>query len=238
MSRNCGRPAIYPSDTIITLTSIPPRFPALGEVLESLLSQGAARVILCLAPAYRRFPGVVVPPPLPNGVTLLWSDQDHGPATKLLPTLRAFPHAPLVYCDDDCLYGPEWLAALCAAARPGEVTAGSGWSVDRLKRQGAAPPFSDIAQGFSGVLIQGPMLDPRVFQVPEVARPVDDIWLSGLRALSGTPLRIAPGARACVTPLDRQGALQTHTARAADNAAAARYLWKRFGIWPPTRPGM
>lgn len=202
-------------------------------MLHGLLAQGAARVVLCLPRRYSRFPGPVTPPPLPRGVTLLWSETDYGPASKLLPTLRAFPQDDLAYCDDDCLYQPGWLGALCAAARPAEAVAASGWSVDRLKRQGAAPPHGDIAQGFSGVLIRPGMIDPRVFDIPPEARPVDDIWLSGMRALTGTPLRLAPGARAHVTPLDRPAPLQDTTDRARANADAAQCLWERFGLWPP-----
>ncbi|WP_421905598.1 hypothetical protein [Mameliella sp.] len=204
-------------------------------MLDSLLAQGAARVVLCLPRRYSRFPGPVTPPPLPRGVTLLWSDTDHGPATKLLPALRAFPQDALAYCDDDCHYQSGWLAALCATAGKGEAVAASGWSVDRLKRQGAAPPHSDIAQGFSGVLIRRGMIDPRAHDIPAEARPVDDIWLSGMRALTGTPLRLAPRARARVTPLDRPASLQDSTDRARANAAAAQWLWERYGLWPPRR---
>ncbi|BBU58818.1 hypothetical protein KU6B_50830 [Mameliella alba] len=207
----------------------------MAGVLDSLLAQGAARVVLCLPRHYARFPGPVTPPALPPGVTLLWSDTDYGPATKLLPALRAFPQNALAYCDDDCLYQPGWLAALCTAASPTEAVAASGWSVDRLKRQGAAPPHSDIAQGFSGVLIRPGMIDPRAFDIPAEARPVDDIWLSGMRALTGTRLRLAPEARARVTPLDRPAPLQDTTDRARANAAAAHCLWERFGLWPPRR---
>lgn len=172
---------------------------------------------------------------MPNGVSLLWSEQDHGPATKLLPALRAFPDQPLVYCDDDCLYADGWLAALCAAARPGEATAASGWSVTRLRRRGAVSPFTDIAQGFSGVRVTGDMIAPQVHDIPEAARNVDDIWLSAMRALAGTPLRLAPDARGHVTPLDRPGALQDDTDRAGANTKAAKLVHERFGLWPPKR---
>lgn len=218
---------------VITLTSIPPRFAALGDVLASLTRQGAARVVLCLPLRYRDFPGPVTPPQLPGGVKLLWSGADHGPATKLLPALQAFPDAPLVYCDDDCLYAAGWLEALCAEARVGQAVAASGWSVARLKRQGAAAPFTDIAQGFSGVLVRREMLHREVFDLPESARSVDDIWLSGMIAASGTPLRLAPEARARVTPLNRAAPLQHRSDRAIANTRAANHIAKRFGIWPP-----
>ncbi|MGP6087733.1 hypothetical protein [Antarctobacter jejuensis] len=189
-------------------------------------------MVLCLPRSYRRFPGPVTPPPLPAGVTLLWADRDDGPATKLLPTLRAFADAPVTYCDDDCLYADGWLDSLCAAARPGEATAASGWSVTRLKRQGAEWPFTDIAQGFSGVRVTRGMFAPQVFDPPNQARMVDDIWLSAMLALGGTPLRLAPAARERVTPLDLPAALQHETNRAQDNAQAAALINSRFGLWP------
>ena len=89
----------------ISLTSIPPRFHRLTPVLESLLAQDPrpAQVILCLPKFFRRFPGTFEPPELPEGVDLLWSDTDFGPATKALPAARYLlgKYESLIYCDDD-----------------------------------------------------------------------------------------------------------------------------------------
>lgn len=223
---------------IVCLSSIPPRFVGLEPVLDSLCRQGADTVVLCLPRAYRRFPGPVLPPALPDGVTLLRCACDLGPATKLLPALEAFPDARITCCDDDMLYAPGWLDALTGkAARDGQATTGAGWSVARLKRQGAKPPLVDIAQGFSGLSVSAAMFDRTVFDIPAEAWPVDDVWLSGQLAWRGVPIRAVPEARDRVTPLARPDQLQhariSGYDRAAANADCAAWLHSRFGIWPP-----
>ncbi|EPX76335.1 hypothetical protein [Salipiger mucosus] len=221
---------------IVSLTSIPPRFAALGSTLESLLAQRPApeAVLLCLPRGYRRFPGPVTPPKLPEGVRLVWSDVDHGPALKLLPALRAVPDpaSEIAICDDDWLYGPGWLSALKAARRPGVAVAGSTWEVRRLKRQGGS-----VVQGFAGVLLRAGMFDAQVLCPPPEAWAVDDIWISGQLARRGVGIVEAPAARAAITPRDSPGALQgarvDGRSRAAANAACTELLYDWYGIWPP-----
>ena len=99
--------------TIITLSSVPPRFAHLGPTLASLLQQTlpAAQIILYLPHRYRRFPdwdGTL--PDLPPGITLRRVPEDLGPGTKILPALQEFAgqNVELLFCDDDVLYPPDW----------------------------------------------------------------------------------------------------------------------------------
>ncbi|MEQ9260513.1 MAG: hypothetical protein RIG84_15610 [Roseovarius sp.] len=222
----------------IALTSIPPRFSRLGPVLDSLLAQrpAPARVLLCLPERFTRFPGAQAPPALPDGVALLRAARDFGPATKALAPARALGGSglKLLYCDDDWLYPPGWAAALLAAERPGEAVAATGWSVARLGRQGAAPEGCvDIAQGYSGVLVDPRWLAPPDCDPPEAARSVDDIWLSGQLARQGLFIRLAPEARAGLRPAyDDAHGLQDEGRRHADNMACAALLHAHYGIWP------
>lgn len=226
----------------IALTSIPPRLARLGPVLASLLAQdpAPARVLLCLPEAWQRFPGPVAVPALSDGVELVTADADFGPATKAIAPARALTgHIDhLIYCDDDWLMPPGWASALLTAQRPGEAVAASGWSVDRLKRQSTAKPGCvDIAQGFSGVLI-----DPRWLAGQEIAPPpeawaTDDIWLSGQLAQQGVAIRLAETARKGITPaFDDAHALQDAVidgrGRHAANMACVEALTRRYGIWP------
>ena len=107
---------------VITLTAIPPRFPYLDQVLRSLLSQSAPidAVELWLPRSYRRFdfdPDAL--PEVPDGVTIRLTDEDMGPATKILPAVRAYggQDVNLIFCDDDKVYDPGWAARLLAAAK-------------------------------------------------------------------------------------------------------------------------
>lgn len=206
--------------TIISLTTIPPRFPQLGPVLESLLAQGADKVVLALAREYDRFPGPVTPPALPRGVEIIWS-KDFGPATKVIAAQRAFPDTEIIYCDDDCLYGNGWLSALCD--RPG-VSAGSVFDARRLKRR-----YGLVAQGFAGVRLPAAFAP---FTPPPVAcRLSDDLWLSAEMAARHVEISCCRAARACVTPLERDHGLQDidrrHAYEVGVEAADAA-----FGVWP------
>ncbi|MGV8985073.1 MAG: glycosyltransferase family 2 protein [Cypionkella sp.] len=119
--------------TIITLSSIPPRFHALRPTLESLLAQAlpAQDIILYVPQSYRRFPdwdGTL--PTVPAGVTIRRCDRDIGPATKILPATRDFAgqDVDLLFCDDDKVYDKNWHARFkrTAAAHPGTCLVEAG----------------------------------------------------------------------------------------------------------------
>lgn len=125
--------------TVISLTSIPPRFDLLRQTLSSLLRQrGPVDEIRVNIPrAYRRFPeGSFSMPELPEGARLVVVDQDYGPATKVLPTIAAFrgTDRTIIYCDDDRVVHPEFARNLIDAARtmPECIIANSGWDLDQL----------------------------------------------------------------------------------------------------------
>ena len=226
----------------ISLTSIPPRLERLGPVLDALLAQRPApvRVILCLPRRYRRFPGPVTPPALPDGVDLLWSEADLGPAGKaVIPAQRLAGQVDrLIYCDDDWIYPQGWADALLEAAAPGVASTGQGFSVSRLKRKSHAKPgFTDIAQGFSGVCVDPAWLSGSDMVPPGEAWPVDDIWLSGQLARQGVALREVLQARDGM----RVAFEDTHALQDAQlgrqnrheaNLACIEALTRRYGVWP------
>ncbi|MCL3883988.1 glycosyltransferase family 2 protein [Marivita sp. GX14005] len=121
--------------TLITLSSIPPRFGLIGPTLESLVAQsGVDGVELTLPQRYRRFPdwdGTL--PPVPHGVTIHRSETDYGPATKVLPAARRHKGqgVRLLLCDDDRDYRPGWAAGLLAEADryPDRAVALAGWDI-------------------------------------------------------------------------------------------------------------
>lgn len=220
-------------DVICALTSIPPRLDGIGPTLHSLAGQdGPDAVHLVLPHGYDSFPGPVIPPPLPPGVTLTRCSVDHGPATKALPMARALrgSGARLLICDDDWIYAPGWAAALLSAARdhPDDAIAASGFEVARLGLTGPGT----IAQGFSGLLFDPDWLPDAAWHLPDRFKPVDDIWLSGMLAHAGRRIHIAGTARPLCRPGRSEAApLQRRTDRAGLNRACAGHLARSFGVW-------
>ncbi|MGR3500766.1 glycosyltransferase family 2 protein [Pseudaestuariivita sp.] len=208
----------------VCLATIPARAPILERVLLSLLRQSLApdQIIVSWCRRYRRFPGTFDAPRVPDGITL-FETKDLGPLTKLapLPTLTGT----VVWCDDDCLYSPRWLETLCAAR--GEIAAASCFDVERLKRLGPGL----VAQGFAGVRAPVEALAD-VLDAPDEAIWADDVWISGAMAAKGYEVSAVPEARAKVTPLKGDAALQD-LGRKDANQAAAEAVSAQFGIWPP-----
>ena len=102
-----------PRPTIVTLSTIPPRFDLLAPTLNSLLAQKlpVQQILLYIPQRYRRFPdwdGTL--PEVPAGVTIRRCEHDLGPATKVLPATRDFADqdVDILFCDDDKLYDPGW----------------------------------------------------------------------------------------------------------------------------------
>ncbi len=210
---------------VISLTSIPPRYGQLPLVLDALRAQGADRVTLVIPRTYARFAQAPLPA-LPDGVDVLRTGTDLGPAGKLLAPAAAYPGADILYCDDDWLYGPGWADALRTARGPDRVVAASTWATERIGRLGGT-----VAQGFAGVLLAADQA-ARIPPPPPVAWAVDDIWLSGWFAGLGLGVTEVPAARALATPLADPGGLQGSTDRDGANRAAAALVHGMFGTWP------
>lgn len=101
------------SDTIVSLSSIPPRFDGLAPTLASILQQRlpVREIRLNIPRTYRRFPewdGSL--PDVPEGVTIHRCEDDLGPASKVLPTARDFRgrDVDILFCDDDKIYDQNW----------------------------------------------------------------------------------------------------------------------------------
>lgn len=107
---------------VITLSTIPSRFSSLGPTLRRLLRQSVKpeKVILYIPYAYRRFPdwdGVL--PDVPEGVEIHRTDEDYGPATKILPAIKEFrgQDIDILFCDDDMVYRRTWAAGFLRERR-------------------------------------------------------------------------------------------------------------------------
>jgi hypothetical protein len=90
---------------------------------------------------YRRFPDYDGSVPLvPSGITVVRTDEDIGPASKVLFAAKDLrgKSAQILFCDDDKVFAPDWSSQLFAAQaeRPSECVALIG---KELPRDIAAP---------------------------------------------------------------------------------------------------
>ena len=124
---------------VFTLSTIPPRFDLIGPTLASMLAQAvkADHIFLYIPETYRRFPdwdGTL--PSVPDGVEIVRTPLDLGPATKILPAAHSFrgQDVDILFGDDDRIYPPQWAARFLAARDryPGRAIAARGISADRI----------------------------------------------------------------------------------------------------------
>ncbi|MBO9397083.1 glycosyltransferase family 2 protein [Shimia sp. R9_2] len=107
---------------VLSLTTVPPRFPHVDKNLARLLEQTAdiAEINLYVARKYRRFDYDAADlPVVPEGVNLRVIDEDLGPATKVLPAAREYAgqDVQILFCDDDKLYDNQWAQRYVDAAK-------------------------------------------------------------------------------------------------------------------------
>lgn len=106
---------------ILSLTTVPPRFPVVHENLRALLRQTAKidAINLYIPRKYRRFEyNERDLPEMPDGVSLRIIDEDLGPATKVLPAAQEYrgQDAMIIFCDDDKVYDDKWAQRLIDGA--------------------------------------------------------------------------------------------------------------------------
>lgn len=114
---------------ILSLTTIPERVPTLGRVLDSLVAQVGVPFEV-----HVNVPPNVTLAPHPDPRVRYFAVEDHGPITKILPTLQRVtdPAQRIVIVDDDFVYHPEMLAVYA----------------DYFTR----PEFAHAALGFAGLI--------------------------------------------------------------------------------------
>lgn len=275
---------------VITLSTIPPRFGSIGPTLAALLAQTSRpeAVELYIPKSYRRFPqwggGL---PSVPEGVRIVRTEVDLGPATKILPAARAYrgQDLQLLYVDDDILFTRTWAqrslalrkahprTALCSASFQVR-SSGVDWAAEaplprivparrdqqlalvfrrfakhalgvgkggprtplfahKLKSSG----YSDVAEGYGGVMVQPDFLDDLPYAIPDVLWLVDDVWLSGHFARLGIPIWADRSLNQGRVLLDTSDANPLHRLvadgvdRKAANLACIDYMRKTYGIW-------
>jgi hypothetical protein len=197
---------------IVSLTSYPPRFRQLHLTLKSIIQQSlvADKIILWINVADREL--------LPKEVTDLVSDYfeilllegtDLKSYKKIIPTLRYFPTAIIVTCDDDAVYYSNWLwdlylnslrekhsKVLCHRANLLSFTPAGAFAP--YQQWKPLSPYDDVTSlqvfptGIGGVLYPPRCFHPDVQNLSrflELAPDADDIWLYFMSTLAGIPKR-------------------------------------------------
>ena len=155
------------SEIVISLTTTPSRIALLEHTLKSLLDQSRmpARIVLNV-PHHSQREGVAYS--IPESLKPLKSldirrCEDLGPATKLIPALRAeAPDTPILVLDDDRIY-PAWLIAQYEAAladHPDHALTMAGWVVPE-----------NLTDEFTTIRTSWFMLPPAPIRAPRLKRP-------------------------------------------------------------------
>lgn len=218
---------------IISLTSTSRRLSVLRHTLISLIEQSLKpdQVILCLSKEpYLHDEGVIN---LPSWLTNLESEgkiiikwvSNTGPYRKLIPVyLEASSDDLIITCDDDVIYGPNWLSNLIKAAtlHPDKIVCGrarkplinkfgklqsySTWPIVGPGEQGV----DLLPIGVAGVVYRKNLLDPHIMQNEkflELAPKQDDLWFNLARVLLCKSVYVASGVNDSIYEINTSYAL-------------------------------
>eukprot|EP00038_Savillea_parva_P007645 m.171598 g.171598 ORF g.171598 m.171598 type:complete len:838 (-) comp13395_c0_seq1:46-2559(-) len=203
---------------VVSLTTLPTRIAGVVATVKSLLAQSvvpdALYINIPTESARFKDASYTIPPSLSTlkGVTIRRT-HDHGPATKLIPTLEVEkdPSTVIVTADDDMLYKPSMIHELLEAhLREPNVAYGFAgqmidldwcnltlaWpgvclsrvhvrSADNYRDRHAAV---DILEAFKGAMYRRSFFNlDTLSQIPSTCHRTDDIWISAALALAGVP---------------------------------------------------
>lgn len=248
-----ARPHGLPGPLIVSLTSYPPRFPALHRTIASLLRQELRPDAVLLWIARDDF--AHLPPAVRalerEGLRIEACD-DLRSYKKIVPALERFPEAYVAIADDDVYYPPDWLSQLVDAVGSdppviayhrghrlrfdanGALLPYGAWLFD-VEPDAGEPAGADIMPtGLGGVLYPPGALHPDVTRADlftKLAPWGDDLWLYWMARRRGALYRKAGGwFHPIHWPGTQDHALYTENA-AGRNDIQIRALIEAFG--PP-----
>jgi hypothetical protein len=206
---------------VVSLSTIPDRIHLMGPTLASWMDQTVLPDEICInVPLLsRKGKEYTIPEWMTDleNVTIYRVDEDEGPGTKLLPTLRRERSKPngnrtrIICGDDDNIYNAKTIEILTRVHRhyekKGKLVAVSNYGVtlncdeelpgipERVRTLFVCERRTDLLQGFSGFLVTPEMIPEQAYDIhsgPKEVISVDDIWFSGWLNLNGIPI-ISPG---------------------------------------------
>ena len=218
---------------IVTLTSTSERLAVLRHTLLSLIDQSHKpdRIVVCISKEpYLVDRGIKE---LPNWFNSMLEQQEveikwvenTGPYRKLLPIYRQSTDQDwIVTCDDDVIYGSEWLASLVQAGKeyPNAIVCGRArrpvknpWKgrqsyINWPLVAGNSIGTELLPIGIAGVLYRKPLLDEGIMLSDDFKKLVpkqDDLWFNLARELTGANVVVAPKTNDYVYPIEAPGAL-------------------------------
>ena len=101
----------------------------------------------------------------------------------------------------------------------------------------AAPGHVDVFEGFLGALVPVSAIPQAAFVIPDIVWTVDDVWLSGMAATTGTLVWVGDTPRPVYSDgvIDRVASLRNHVEQGVprDGAdhLAVNFLRENYGIW-------
>ncbi|WP_083399002.1 glycosyltransferase [Oceanisphaera psychrotolerans] len=241
---------------IVSLTSTSARLQVLKYTLLSLCNQSLKpdQIILNVSKegylideGIKELPEWLVDLAGGGKVFINWVDNT-GPYRKLMPVYNEASNDDwVITCDDDVIYGEDWLALLvktaeehpdaivCGRARIPVKTIFGGfqsylnWKVVPLGSVG----YNLLPVGISGVLYRKFLLDDSVMKSQDFKRLApkqDDLWFNLARQMAGVKVAVSTEADKYVFPIEAPCALSKTNASAKlkswDSFLGA--LWSRF----------
>ncbi|HAT1514550.1 hypothetical protein [Morganella morganii] len=139
-------------------------------------------------------------------ISFIWTENT-GPYRKIIPALRQADYNDvLVYADDDVFYGQKWLECLTTnfyandckhivATRVRKVLDGEFYNNYPIIDVKETILDNYIITGIGGVILNASLVNCELLNNDaflSVAPTADDIWLSKVYQMSGTPLTVVP----------------------------------------------
>ena len=184
---------------VISLTSIPSRFPNLQCIIDQLAQQTCHEIWVNIPWSYARFPewdGTV--PYISASKLKINRCEDLGPGTKVIPTAALLdPEDIIVYLDDDTNYDSKLVTNLLKWFRTDEKSAWglSGFTFENYfqrmyPRQHGFP--MDVLEGYGAVIVKAGWIQKMTEEFKELhaeSKAADDVILSNLLLKQGVHLR-------------------------------------------------